>query len=115
MKIKIVIVGICALALTSCSTTKPLYSWYNYEDITYKYSKKGTEELEQKMLEQYAKMNENQRGQRAVVPPGFYAEYGFLLYKTGKKEDGIALMKEEVKLYPESEKYISRIIKQLEQ
>ena len=48
------------------------------------------------------------------MPPGLYAEYGFLLYKTGKKEEGLNYMKQEKALYPESDAYISRIIKQLE-
>jgi hypothetical protein len=33
---------------------------------------------------------------------------------TGKQEEGLKFLKEEIKLYPESEKYISRIVKQLE-
>ena len=44
-----------------------------------------------------------------------YAEYGFLLYRTGKQEEGLEFLKQEINLYPESEKYISRIINQLEQ
>lgn len=48
------------------------------------------------------------------MPPGMYAEYGYLLYKTGKKDEGLAFLKKEVELYPESDTYISRIIKQLE-
>ncbi len=49
-----------------------------------------------------------------MVPPGLYAEYGYLLYKTGKKDEGLTFLKQEITAYPESEKYISRIIKQLE-
>lgn len=105
---------VAVLAFTSCSTAKPLYTWHNYEDVTYKYSKRTTDELRAKVLEQYEKLCQVQRGERGVVPPGLYAEYGFLLYKTGKKEEGIAYLKKEVALYPESEVYISRIIKQLE-
>ena len=100
--------------VTSCNTTKSLYSWYNYEDVTYQYSKKTTEELQAKVLEQYKKVTDKQKGVRGVVPPGMYAEYGYLLYKTGKKEEGISFLKKEIELYPESETYISRIIKQLE-
>ena len=29
------VLAIAALATTSCSSTKQLYSWYNYEDIVY--------------------------------------------------------------------------------
>lgn len=111
---KILLMGICVLALASCDTPKRLYSWYDYENITYQYSKKRTPELEAKVLQQYQKMIENQSNTRGVVPPGLYAEYGYLLYKTGKKEEGISFLKQEIQLYPESEKYISRIVKQLE-
>lgn len=103
-----------ALITTSCSSTKQLYSWYNYEDIVYQYSKNPNEKLQEKVLQQYNMVTEHQRGLRATVPPGLYAEYGFLLYKTGKKDEGLKLMKQEITLYPESEMYISRIIKQLE-
>lgn len=102
------------LAASSCTTTKALYSWYDYEDTTYQYSKKATDKLQLKVLEQYKKITEKQKGLRGVVPPGMYAEYGFLLYKTGKTEEGLAFLKKEVELYPESDTYISRIIKQLE-
>ena len=66
-------------AVSSCTTTKTLYSWYDYEDATYQYSKKSTEELQVKVLEQYKKITEKQKGVRAVVPPGMHAEYGYLL------------------------------------
>lgn len=102
------------IAVASCTTTRPLYSWYDYENVTYQYSKKRTDELKVKLLEQYQKLIEKQQGIRGVVPPGLYAEYGYLLYRTGKQKEGLGFLKEEIKLYPESEKYISRIIKQLE-
>lgn len=111
---KILLIGGCILALSSCTSTRSMYSWYNYEDITYKYSKASTAELQVKLLEEYKKITVNQNGLRGVVPPGLYAEYGFLLYKTGKNDEGLSFLKEEIKIYPESEKYVSRIIKQLE-
>lgn len=111
---KLFITAVALLSMSSCNTTKSLYSWYGYEDATYQYSKKATEELQAKMLEQYKKITDKQNGIRGVVPPGLYAEYGYQLYKNGKKEEGLAFLKKEIQLYPESEKYISRIIKQLE-
>lgn len=112
---KILLMVLGTFALTSCmTTTKSLYSWYDYEDASYEYNKRQTDELQVKLLEQYKKITEKQRGTRGVVPPGLYAEYGYLLYKTGKKDQGLTFMKQEIAAYPESEKYISRIIKQLE-
>ena len=101
-------------SICSCTTTTQLYSWYDYENITYQYNKRRTEELQGKVLAQYKKLTEKQNGARGVVPPGLYAEYGYLLYMTGKQDEGLRFMKEEIRLYPESEVYISRIIKQLE-
>lgn len=111
---KLFIAAVVVLAISSCTTPKTLYSWYDYEDATYQYSKKSTEELHVKMLEEYKKVIDKQKGTRGMVPPGLYAEYGYLFCKSGKKEEGLSFLKKEIELYPESEKYISRIIKQLE-
>ena len=111
---KIFISIVCVMAMSSCSTQKSLYSWYDSEDASYKYTKRGTEKTLEEAMIQYKKVIEKQKGIRKVVPPGVNAEYGFLLYKAGKKEEGLALLKAEIKAYPESEKFISRIIKQLE-
>lgn len=105
---------VTAIAFSSCAGTQELYSWYKYEDAAYQYQKRGTDELQTNLLNQYAKMAKKQKGKRGVVPPGFNAEYGYLLVKTGHEEEGIQKLKEEINLYPESEVYIGRIIKQLE-
>lgn len=111
---KLILFGAIIGLFASCSSTKTLYSWYDYEDATYQYNKKHTDELKTKMMEQYLKLTQKQKGTRKVVPPGLYAEYGYALYMGGKKEEGLNFLKQEIKLYPESETYISRIIKQLE-
>ena len=110
----LLIVGFIAFLLSSCSTNENLYSWYNYDNITYEYNKKRTDNLQVKMLEEYEKIIQKQKGSRGAVPPGLYAEYGYMLYKSGKQKEGLGFMRHEIKLYPESEIYISRIIKQLE-
>lgn len=110
----LLLTALVVISVTSCTTTKTMYSWHNYEDVTYQYSKRRTSELKEKVLEQYQKLAEKQKGTRGVVPPGLYAEYSYMLYMEGKKDEGLKFLNEEIKLYPESEKYISRIIKQLE-
>ena len=109
------IIAFLVMLLASCSTTETtLYSWYDSEDATYKYTKRNTEKTLNNAMAQYEKVIKKQRGTRKVVPPGVNAEYGFLLYKAGKKEEGLALLRQETTVYPESETFISRIIKQLE-
>lgn len=111
---KIFIFAIGAIMLMSCNTTKPLYSWYNSEDASYQYMKKMTEDSYNKAAKQYEKVLKKQKGTRKVVPPGTNAEYGYMLYKSGSIERGLELMKKEMQQYPESETFISRIVKQLE-
>ena len=112
---KLFILTVVALAMGSCATAPTtLYAWHDYADTTYEYSKRPTDELKSKVLEEYKLMVENQNGTRGVVPPGMFAEYGYMLYKLGKTEEGMKYLRQEIDLYPESEKYISRIIKQLE-
>ncbi len=111
---QLIIAAIAAAALCSCGTTShPLYSWYDSQDATYQYTKKATDADLNRAMAQYELVINKQNGTRMTVPPGMNAEYGFLLCKAGKKDEGIALLKEEMRLYPESEKFISRIIKQL--
>lgn len=111
---KIFLAAICMMALASCQTQKSLYSWYDSEDATYQYTKRLTDEKLEKAMAQYLKVISKQKGVRKVVPPGVNAEYGYLLFKAGKREEGLELLRNEIKAYPESEKFISRIINQLE-
>ena len=112
---KMFVAAVAVLTLASCGTVQPdLYSWYDSEDATYQYTKRASEEKLAEAMAQYKKVIANQNGLRKTVPPGVNAEYGYLLVKAGQKQEGLTLLKQEVALYPESEKFISRIIKQLQ-
>ncbi len=100
------------LSVSSCGVSNKLYNWQNYEHTSYAYSKKHSPEAEAKLMETYKKLMETQNVGRKVVPPGMCAEYGYMLIKQGKNAEGIALLEKEISLYPESEKFIGRIIKQ---
>lgn len=113
-KTVIFLFGCLGLLLTACSTTSTLYSWHNYEKNTYQYQKTNTDEAFDKAMKEYLKIIQKQNGTRKTIPPGINAEYGYMLYKAGKQEEGLSYLKKEISLYPESEVYISRIIKQLE-
>lgn len=63
--------------MTSCGSNKQLYTWYDYEDVTYEYGKNPTDAKYQDMMKEYAKMGKQNKG-RKVVPPGYNAEYGYI-------------------------------------
>jgi hypothetical protein len=102
------------LCLVSCSTQKPLYSWYNYNVTSYNFLKNADKKSTQQMIETYQKIIEKQKGARHIVPPGIYADYGFLLLQANKEKEGKAMLMQEIALYPESKIFIDRILKMME-
>ena len=111
---KLCFVALVGMMLASCGSQKPLYSWYDTEDASYQYTKRQTEKDLAEAMKQYELVIKKQKGSRQVAPPGVNAEYGYLLVKAGKKEEGLALLRAEMEAYPESKTFISRIVKQLE-
>ena len=105
---------IFTLSLCSCSTTKTLYSWYGYDDAVHTFTKDRTPKSEEHLIKEYERLINTPNGTRKMVQPGICAEYGYLLIKQGKREEGLQLLKKEIELYPESKVFITRIIKQFE-
>ena len=102
------------LLLTSCMTTNTLYSWGKYQENIYGYAKEQTDKSLSELMTVYQTLIDKQTGSRKTVPPGICADYGYLLVQQGKKEEGLALLRKEIALYPESSVFISRIINNLE-
>lgn len=141
---KFLVIFTSALLLSSCSTPK-LYYWGStsydvskYEQLTYSNYDKQTPESICELVALYEDMVNNPGGSRNVVPPGIYAEYGYLLlqqrtlesfegYATKRQrnlfntddfaslfqEKGIMMLEKEIELYPESETFILPIIKRV--
>jgi hypothetical protein len=98
----------------SCTVQKSLYTWDQYEVTSYNYVKNSDEKSTQALIETYQTIIEYQKGSRGVVPPGVYADYGFVLLQKDKTEEGRAMLLKEVNLYPESKTFIDRILKIIE-
>src|SRR5680860_1271695 len=101
--------------LASCSAKKKsLYTWNKYEDTSYNYVKNNNESSSNGLIEEYKKIINNQKGTRGIVPPGIYADYGFVLIQTNRVEEGKLMLQKEIELYPESEIFIKKIYSMLE-
>ena len=114
MNLKSFLILLLPLVFILGSCSKGLYSWHDYEIATYAYTKKSQEKDVENLLESYQKIIEKQKGSREVPPPGICADYGFLLLQNNKTEEGEKLLKREMKLYPESKVFVSRILKMVE-
>jgi hypothetical protein len=111
---RIIQISMIAFLLVSCSAQKPLYTWNKYESNSYSYLKNSDQASTQELIETYQKIIEKQKGSRGTVPPGVYADYGYLLLQANKTEEGKAMLLKEIALYPESKVFIERILKMLE-
>jgi len=110
---KIILIAFSICALYSCTAPK-LYSWSNYETTSYNYLKASNEKTSADLVKSYQEIIKKQEGTRGVVPPGIYADYGFLLLQLNKTTEGKEMLMKEIELYPESKVFIDRILKKLD-
>lgn len=97
------------LFLAGCASQK--YTWSGYDDSLYAYYKHPTDK--EKFIErlQNAVLKAEQTGK---VPPGLYAEYGYMLYEQKGYSDAIIYFKKEHDLWPESQMLMAKMIKNTE-
>jgi hypothetical protein len=104
--------------ISSCAPPTALYTWgskkkYNYHNASYNYLKVNDEKSIDILKSSYIDIINKQKGTRKTVPPGIYADYGFLLFSLNEDEKGAQMLKQEMILYPESTIFITRILNML--
>lgn len=114
MKSKFLIIfgALSVMLFASCVSAPPtLYNWSTYETASYKYLKNADEASLTELMTVYETIiNGQEKTIRQTVPPGICADYGYFLLKAGKINEGKAMLKKEIELYPESKKYIDKIM-----
>lgn len=102
--------------ITGCaSQPTQLYNYENYSDSYYDYKKNPSDEsaLEyQKAVELTIENAKESTSGR--VPPGMYANLGYIYLKSGKSKEAIDNFTKEKALYPESAHFMDRMIKKVE-
>jgi hypothetical protein len=83
------------------------YSWSDYDTKMYKHYKNPAERetfvLELKEILDNAEPTGN-------VPPGIYAEYGFVMYEQGNNQQAIIYFQKEANKWPESRVFMTKLI-----
>jgi len=110
---KYLLLILLALVISSCATPK-LYNWKGYDTAVFAYIKNSDDESLDHLLDIYDELIENTSSVSKTPPPGVLADYGYLLIKKGEVDKGKELLKKETILYPESKKFVDRILKRLE-
>jgi len=112
MKLKYLIYFFILIFYVGC-VPPTLFYWGDYSSSLYDYTKNPDEKtlaVHKKSLQDIIEISPK-RSLR--VPPGVYAEYGFLLIKEGKENEGLENFDKEISLYPESTIFIQRLKNEL--
>ncbi len=111
---KLSLILVLMIAFTSCS--KVLYTHYDYQDVIYTYAK-NSPQLEDKdyknLAKVYSPIVKEPEGENLVPPPGSYADYAYLMYKRGNKDEAKLYFEKEYLTYPESKTYVQSLMEKL--
>ena len=100
--------AVAAVLLSACATAqRPLYYWGDYEESLYaRYNEHDPAEAQAQLQE----VIETAEGGEGKVPPGVYADYGFLLYQRGDPGSAVLYFQKEAAAFPEAEPLMSKLI-----
>jgi hypothetical protein len=109
VNLRILLLPALLLSVVGCATRHQHYDWGSYDPSLYGYYKDPTKvgELSVSLAAVIDEANKN----HAMVPPGIYAEYGYLQLQQGKNSDAVELFKQEESHWPESKVFMDRMIK----
>jgi hypothetical protein len=99
---------VALVPLTGCQTAPQKYDWGNYDPSLYAYYKDSTKLGElTASLQAVIKASD---AKSAPVPPGIYAEYGYLQLQQGKTQQAVQSFKLEETHWPESKVFMEHMI-----
>ncbi|WP_394130173.1 DUF4810 domain-containing protein [Shewanella maritima] len=99
------------LLISGCATvTESGYYWGGYSETYYDYIKTPSDKTLDRHIEELYEIVEFSKKNGLKVPPGIYAELGYILAKQGKQQESFNYYQQETQLYPESKPFIERLI-----
>lgn len=93
---------------TGCAAPK-MYHWGTYSETLYASKKTSTEENLLKHKQNLEAIIEESQKRDLRVPPGVYAELGYIYFRQSKNDEAIKYFQLEEKLYPESQILMQRL------
>ncbi len=108
MRTYIALLLLTLIGLTGCvAPTK--YDWGSYESSLYSYYKDPAKiaDLSKSLADTISTAEKTNK----PVPPGVYAEYGFILHQQGKSSEAVPFFEKEKSKWPESTALMDSMIK----
>ncbi len=98
-----------AFLIIGCASKETTYYWGDYSETLYDLKKNPDEKTLKAHTDQLLLLINEAPNKHKPVPPGVYAEYGYILLKQGNESEGMEYLDKELGLYPESAVFINRI------
>jgi hypothetical protein len=95
--------------LAGCASDKNIYYWGDYSETLYAFKKNPDEKTTAEHKKMLLKIIDDSPKKNKQVPPGVFAEYGYMLIQEGKGEEGMLYLEKEATVYPESFVFIQRL------
>lgn len=109
MKARTIIAMLFLGLLVGCATNKTLFYWGDYSETLYAFKKNPDDKTLAAHKKSLLDIIDKSPKQNRPVPPGVYAEYGYLLLKEGKENEGFEFLSKEETQYPESKLFVQRL------
>lgn len=106
---KIILLIFCFF-MVGCSTGPKMYYFGNYSETLYQHEKNQTDATLANHKEELQRVIDKSKRINLPVPPGIYAELGYIKLKENRKEEAIVLFTSEAAIYPESKYFMDRLI-----
>lgn len=113
-KVLIVSLSVLALLVSGCSGKKPMYEYSNYSESYYQLKQTGDATSTSRWKTSLEDSIEKSNVLAIRVPPGIYANLGYLYLKVNDTQKAISFFKAEKALYPESGIFMDNLIKKAE-
>lgn len=111
MKRKILLfIGFLACIFFAGCAPQKMYYFGNYSQTLYTFEKNQNEESLIKHRQELDRVIAESEVKNLPVPPGIYAELGYINLKTNNSREAIRLFQAESQLYPEAKHLMGRLI-----
>tara|TARA_R110002072_G_scaffold86438_1_gene195028 strand:- start:205 stop:561 length:357 start_codon:yes stop_codon:yes gene_type:complete len=110
MKLKAIICLVAIGILSGCTTVSDAgYYWGNYSNTYYNYTKDPSDKTLAAHIAELQNIVAKSDEMELKVPPGLYAELGYISERQGEPSKSASYYQKEMELYPESKTFLERL------
>ena len=96
--------------LSGCKSTPPMYMYENYSESFYTLKKESGHDGDVQWKASLEGIIEKSNAKAIRVPPGIYANLGYIHLKANNYPKAIEFFEQEKNIYPESAKFMEKLI-----